>query len=70
MQIEEFRSKFNADLTAYKKDRDEKLSKDNRQFSAEKEAQLIKLRKGEISDISNSDEPEIDLSQLHENPIP
>lgn len=63
-QIEEFRNKFNADLTAFKKEQDAKLRKEIQQISAENQAKMIKLRKGEISDIGDPSTPEVDLSNL------
>ncbi|MFX1667819.1 hypothetical protein JZ968_06500 [Riemerella anatipestifer] len=66
-QIEEYRNKFNADLTAFKKEQDAKLRKEIQEISAKNQAQMIKLRKGEIQDIDidgNVKTNEINLSEL------
>lgn len=68
-QIEEYRNKFNADLTAFKKEQDAALRKEIQQMSAENQAQMIKLRKGEISDINQPSTPEVDLSNLQEQTL-
>lgn len=67
MQIEEYRNKFNADLTAFKKEQDAKIRKEIQEISAKNQAQMIKLRKGEIDDINPSGEaplPNVNLSEL------
>lgn len=67
MTTDQFRQKFEADLTAFKKEQDAKLSREKQQTSVENQAQLIKLRNGEIQDI-NQQSPAptqpIDLSTL------
>ena len=63
-QLEEFRNKYAADLTIFKKQQDEKLRKEIQQMSAENQAKLIKLRRGEISDINEPSAEDVDLSNL------
>ena len=50
-EIERFRNKFNADLTTYKKEMDAKTRKEIQEISAQNQANLIKLRKGEIDEL-------------------
>lgn len=69
IQLEEWRQKFEADQTAFKKEQDLKRSKEVQQISAKNQAQMIKLRKGEISDINVDGETqtqEVDLSSLNQ----
>ena len=48
MQLEEFRKKFESDLTAFKKEQDRQIRLEGIDASAQNQQQLIKLRKGEI----------------------
>ena len=52
MQLEEFRKKFESDLTAFKKEQDRQIRLEGIDASAQNQQQLIKLRKGEIDDIN------------------
>lgn len=66
-QLEEFRKKFESDLTAFKKEQDAKNRQDAINLSYDKQQQLVKLKKGEIDDINeDSSAPQIDLTTLNQ----
>lgn len=61
-RLEQMRMEFEATQTQYKKDRDEQIRIKGINESANDQEKLIKLRRGEISDIRESQTPEINLS--------
>ena len=66
-QLEEFRKKFESDLTAFKKEQDAKNRQEAINLSYDKQQQLVKLKKGEIDDINeDSSAPQIDLTTLNQ----
>ena len=66
-QLEEFRKKFESDLTAFKKEQDAKNRQEAINLSYDKQQQLVKLKKGEIDDINeDSSVPQIDLTTLNQ----
>lgn len=66
-QIEEFRKKFESDLTAFKKEQDAKIKMEGIEKQAYYTQQNIKVRKGEINDINeDSSAPQIDLNTLNQ----
>ena len=65
MQLEEFRKKFESDLTAFKKEQDRQIRLEGIDASAQNQQQLIKLRKGEIDNINEEPTQSIDLSTLN-----
>ena len=66
MQLEEFRKKFESDLTAFKKEQDRQIRLEGIDASAQNQQQLIKLRKGEIDNINEEPTQSIDLSTLNQ----
>ena len=66
MQLEEFRKKFESDLTAFKKEQDAKNRQDAINLSYDKQQQLFKLKQGEIQDINEQPNQSIDLSTLNQ----
>lgn len=61
-RLEQMRMEFEATQTQYKKDRDEEIRIKGINESANDQEKLIKLRRGEISDIRESEVPEMNLS--------
>lgn len=61
-RLEQMRMEFEASQTQYKKDRDEQIRIKGINESANDQEKLIKLRRGEISDIRESEVPEMNLS--------
>ena len=61
-RLEQMRMEFEATQTQYKKDRDEQIRIKGINESANDQEKLIKLRRREISDIRESQTPEINLS--------
>jgi len=61
-RLEQMRMEFEATQTQYKKDRDEEIRIKGINESANDQEKLIKLRRGEISDIRESEVPEMSLS--------
>lgn len=61
-RLEEMRMEFLSNQNAFKKDRDEQIRINGINKSADNQQQLIKLRRGEISDIREPEMPEINLS--------
>lgn len=65
--VEEYRNNFTASLAKYKKEEDAKLRNQIQDKSAKNSEQLIKLRRGEISNIDQSEQnefPNVDLTNL------
>lgn len=63
--LEEFRNRFNVELTEFKKREDAKLRNQIQDKSVKNQEQLIKLRKGEINSINqDSDFEEVNLNNL------
>ena len=67
IEAQRWSSQFTEDLTKFKKDADAKLRMDAINQSAYNQQQLVKLRKGEISDINQptQENENIDLSFLN-----
>lgn len=64
-QLEDWRQKFEADQTAYKKQMDAESREQTQRISAKNQAQLIKLRRGDINDIDQPNQvPEMDLTNM------
>lgn len=61
-RLEEMRMQFEARQTEFKKQRDEEIRLKGQDQSAKNQQQLIKLRRGEIDDITQPQTPEINLS--------
>jgi len=61
---QQFANQYTADLTKFKKEADADIMRERLDKSLYNQQQAIKLRKGEISDVNETDSPEIDLSQL------
>lgn len=62
--VNEIQKKVEIELAKYKKDRDEETRIKAQNNSAENQAKLVKLRRGEIEDIHQTDIQETDISQL------
>jgi hypothetical protein len=61
-RLEQMRMDFQSNETAFKKDRDEEIRIKGIDKSADNQQQLIKLRNGEIDNIREENNPEINLS--------
>lgn len=62
INLDKFRKQIEVNLTEYKKDRDAELNKYKQDTSFKNQADLIKLRRGEIQDVGNNQFQEVNLN--------